>query len=191
VVFTGAFVDVASGGDAMALLANPDTSDPNNFLDYVRWGAGGTVLETLAADAGFWQAGDSVDVTTVSEGSSLAYLGLGRGSDRYLLDPTPTVSTMNDVLGGEPEFSRGDCAVDSQVDLTDAIHLLTFLLIGGVTIDCDDSCDFDDSAVLDINDAISSLTFQFLGTIPRLPPVECGPDSSADMLGCASYSDCP
>jgi hypothetical protein len=190
VIFTGAFVNVAASGDAMALLASPNLSNANNFLDYVLWGSGGAVLETLAAGAGLWEVGDSVDVSAVSEGASLAYVGIGRGSDRYLIDTTPTVGSMNDVQGGETRFSRGDCVVDSLVDLTDAIHLLTFVLIGGVTIDCDDSCDFDDSATLDINDAITSLTYQFLGTFVRLPPIDCGPDPSADALGCDQYGAC-
>lgn len=191
-VFTGLFSNAETAGDAVALLVSPDFDSPGNYIDYVRWGTGGagTRLGELAVQAGIWLEGDSVDVGVVPEGSSLAYSGFGSGPDRYVVDPSPTALSSNDILSNESRFVRGDCRQDTLVDATDVIHLLTFLFLGGVTIDCADSCDWDDSAELDFNDAIFQLTFLFLGKAVRSPPFECGPDPSVDLLGCQSFAPC-
>jgi hypothetical protein len=89
-------------------------------------------------------------------------------------------------------FKRGDANVDGGVDISDAIHILNGLFVGGVVIDCSDSADHNDDARVDISDAIHLLDHLFLGGAPPAPPYpDCGADPSADVLDCVSYPPCP
>ena len=87
-------------------------------------------------------------------------------------------------------FSRGDCNVDGETDITDAIFVLIFKFIGGVEVHCEDACDFNDDALIDISDAIGVLGFKFLGTEPPAKPRDCGDDPQVDLLTCETYPSC-
>jgi len=90
-------------------------------------------------------------------------------------------------------FLRGDSTADGGLDLADVVRILTFLFIGGVSLDCLDAADVDDSGELDLADAIKSLNYQFVGTggPPGPPgPFQCGPDPTPDELTCKEFSPC-
>jgi hypothetical protein len=87
------------------------------------------------------------------------------------------------------EFLRGDSNGDLTVDISDAVHILTALFLGGGAPACADAADADDSGELDITDAVSLLEFLFLaGKAPPAPGPEgpAGPDPTPDDLGCGS-----
>jgi hypothetical protein len=90
------------------------------------------------------------------------------------------------------DFRRGDSDADGTVNITDAVRTLGFLFQGLVDPPCVDAADADDSGFLNITDAIFTLGFLFLGGDPIPPPgtMSCGPDPSADALGCAAYEPC-
>ncbi len=89
-------------------------------------------------------------------------------------------------------FRRGDANVDGNIDISDSIHILIGLFVGGVVIDCDDSADFNDDAAVDISDAVRLLGHLFLGEPPPSAPYpDCGVDPTADRLDCLSYPPCP
>jgi hypothetical protein len=90
-----------------------------------------------------------------------------------------------------PAFSRGDCSVDGNMDISDPIRLIYFLFLSGSAISCAEACDSNDDNSLDISDGIYSLNFLFLGgTAPPLPFGACGPDPTGGNLGC-QRSGCP
>ncbi len=92
---------------------------------------------------------------------------------------------------GGAKFRRADADSSGSVDLTDAIFVLNFLFLAGVTPPCMDAADSDDSGLLDLTDGIYSLNFQFLaGPRPPAPgPEACDEDPTADDLECGSA--CP
>jgi len=88
-------------------------------------------------------------------------------------------------------FLRGDSNDSRVVDISDAVTTLNFLFLGGVAIPCLDAADANDDGRLDVSDPVSVLDFLYLGDAPPPEPYpECGTDSTADALDCAS-SACP
>jgi hypothetical protein len=90
-------------------------------------------------------------------------------------------------------FRRGDATADGTVELTDAVYLVNHLFLGRQAPDCLDAADANDDGHTDVSDAVADLGFLFLGW-PDLPlpgAAACGPDPTADALGCEAYSHCP
>ena len=80
-------------------------------------------------------------------------------------------------------FVRGDVNSDSEINLTDAILILSFLFTGGPAPACMDAADADDNRSLQITDAIRILNWLFVGmvallrpspTAPQYPTLDCG-----------------
>lgn len=125
--------------------------------------------------------------------------GLGPGVHEICLQaitpmgPLPVVCctiTIGPIGGGG--FVRGDCNVDATYNLGDVIALLDYLFIGAFAPSCLDACDASDDGVINLGDAIYVLTNLFtLGPPPPPPHPACGPDPTADPIGCVSYPPCP
>ena len=93
-------------------------------------------------------------------------------------------------LGGSPgsiqgvtfqpnRFSRGDCAADGRLNVTDAVALLLYLFRGG-EVACEDACDVDGTVDVNLSDAVFLLNFIFgrgADVIPPPGPGDCGPGS--------------
>lgn len=112
------------------------------------------------------------------------------------LDPDgslPDLGAFNDpVPPTAPDFLRGDVDGSGTSNISDAIQLLNFLFVPGVTeVPCYDGGDGNDSGNLDLADAIIILQRLFLPGTPSLPePVgECGQDPTFDSLECVT--GCP
>lgn len=89
-------------------------------------------------------------------------------------------------------FRRGDCNVDGTRDIADVIHLLGSLFTGGVAVECRDACDANDDGSMNIADAVSALASLFAGAGPLPEPFDlCGPDPTADAVGCETFGACP
>jgi hypothetical protein len=90
------------------------------------------------------------------------------------------------VTNRRPEFLRGDTNGDSKADMSDPISILGYLFLGGRIRNCRDAADVDDSGFINIADAVFELSFLFLsGAVPPPPGSRsCGPDPTADPLGC-------
>ncbi len=87
-------------------------------------------------------------------------------------------------------FLRGDVNGDARRDIADAIALLNYLFTSR-PVTCLDALDSNDDGKLDIADAIRILSHLFAAAGDLPPPFEtCGPDPTADPLGCASYPPC-
>ena len=90
---------------------------------------------------------------------------------------------------GFKDFVRGDCNMDTEIDLADPIFLLNCLFLGGPCGTCSDACDSNDDDVMDLSDAIYTLSFTFLGgPPPPLPFPTCGPDPATPW--CVAYLPC-
>ena len=160
--------------------------------------AGNAVLaEVTVADGGVTLT--ETDVGVLPEAEDLGSLDV---SDEYayvcdVLDTTIERFTPPDLPPKE-RFMRGDSNGDGQVDIGDAICLLSYLF--GSAGDeckekvsrCEDAGDANDDGVLDIADAISILSHLFAGAGDLPPPFgACGVDPTVrDALTCPTYPPC-
>ncbi len=88
-------------------------------------------------------------------------------------------------------FVRGDFSADGLYDIGDVVGLLAYLFTGGVVL-CEDAADANDDGTINVADAIYVLTNLFgAGPFPPAPHPACGPDPTADALGCVSFPPCP
>jgi len=184
------FPALGPAGDELALLRTSRATSPNNFLDYLRWGAGAAVLEVYAAAAGIWTPGEAVSTEGIALGTSIAYLGSGRGPGSYRLDTSPSFGQPNAEKPPAADFVRSDCNQDASLDLSDPITAFDFLFFAGESPPCRDACDANDDGSLDISDPVYTLGTLFLGGAPQKPPVTCGPDSGSDDITCESFVGC-
>lgn len=89
-------VSLSAADDAGAIgLYNTNTNfaDSSTILDFVQWGAAGNARESVAVEAGIWNAGGFVP--NVSAGSSIAYDGEGEVSTDWNEDDTPSLGSGN------------------------------------------------------------------------------------------------
>jgi hypothetical protein len=86
----------------------------------------------------------------------------------------------------EPTFLRGDVNGDKEVDISDAVTILSELFLGGQKIDCQDGADADDNGSVNISDAVYLLVYLFnRGLEPPAPGTSApGIDPTPDALGC-------
>src|SRR5688572_29155342 len=89
-------------------------------------------------------------------------------------------------------FSRGDSNADGRFDISDPMHSLGYLFLGGYPMECGDAADANDSGDIDISDPIYALAYLFLGGLePPAPFPECGPDPTDDTVSCDRYDAAP
>src|SRR5262249_30026418 len=147
----------------------------NDHLDYLRWGTSPVVLDAGAIEAGIWQDEDSIDVSQMPQGASIAYAGPGRGAASFRIDAPPRLGIDNTEPPPAHFFVRSDCNQDSFVDISDAVSILGFLFLGAQHPSCDRACDSNDDGGIDVSDPIHVLGFLFLGNTRQKPPIACGP----------------
>lgn len=91
---------------------------------------------------------------------------------------------------GPHELVRGDSNGDSSVDVSDAVHVLVRLFVGGGDFPCADASDANDDGVLNVTDAVRILGLLFQGGPPLPEPLSCGLDPTDDALECSDYAAC-
>jgi hypothetical protein len=98
----------------------------------------------------------------------------------------------DEYCGGlDRPFVRGDSNGDGRVDISDPVHTLNFLFLGGQVLRCRRSGDGDDNGKLEITDPIYVLNHLFLGgPAPPSPYPACGLDETPDALTCVHYDPC-
>jgi len=91
----------------------------------------------------------------------------------------PVASEVTPVFVGQallgvkgPSTPRGDVNFDAQVNLSDAVALLSHLFLGG-RADCLAAADFNLDQAVNISDPIAILGFLFLGAVGPAGSVEC------------------
>jgi hypothetical protein len=89
-----------------------------------------------------------------------------------------------ELIASVATFLRGDANTDQKVDISDAVAVLNYLFLGGVSPQCLDAADTDDSGDLNLTDAVYLLMHLFLGGDPPPSPFpDPGPDPTPDALG--------
>ena len=63
-------------------------------------------------------------------------------------------------------FVRGDANLDSRLDVSDAVLILTALFVDNSPLVCSDAADANDDGAVTITDAIRVLHFLFSGNVP-------------------------
>jgi hypothetical protein len=85
-------------------------------------------------------------------------------------------------------FSRADSTQDGNVDISDAILVLTHLFVGGAHLECRDAADANDDGRIDISDSSYILSYLFLGgPAPAAPYPDRGGDPTEDALDCLGF----
>jgi len=93
--------------------------------------------------------------------------------------------------GIPPLFTRGEANADGALDISDPLTTLRFLFQGSAPLRCFDAADADDDGKLDLSDAVYALQYLFRGSqAPPAPFPRCGPDPTADALGCTEIPGC-
>ena len=104
-----------------------------------------------------------------------------------------TPATTSGLLTIVERFTRGDCNLDSFVDIADAVRLLTVLFPTPgeipVTVTCADACDGNDDGALDVADAVALLNGLFSGGVIPGPQL-CDIDPTDDSLDCDTNDAC-
>ena len=104
-------------------------------------------------------------------------------------------ASLSGFSAGEEPFTRGDANADGIADLSDGLCILLHLFAGSGPCSepaCLDALDSDDDGDIAIADAVYLLAHLFQGS-PSPPPPRgpaCGPDPTADALGCAASPSC-
>lgn len=89
----------------------------------------------------------------------------------------------------DPNFIRGECNEDGEVDLSDAVCLLEWLFSGTPAPGCVAGTNANGDKDVDIADASYLLNFLFAGTAPPTAPFpDCGPSALKvdEALGCVA-----
>jgi hypothetical protein len=85
----------------------------------------------------------------------------------------------------DASFIRGDANDDGHVDMSDAIHVLGHLFLGGPAPYCADAADANDNGLVQLSDPITVLQVLFQGTGSIAEPYpSSGYDRTVDELSC-------
>ncbi|MEM7232975.1 MAG: FG-GAP-like repeat-containing protein, partial [Planctomycetota bacterium] len=82
-------------------------------------------------------------------------------------------------------FRRGDANSDEEVNISDAVDILTHLFVIRQDFSCSKSADVNDDGNINISDSIGLLGYLFLGSsAPPAPFPDCGLEETQDRLWC-------
>jgi len=88
-------------------------------------------------------------------------------------------------------FLRGNSNGDAKVDISDMVHILNFLFLGGQAPACGDAADVNDDGVINISDPSFGLNFLFLGGFPPPPPGAAAPGFDGTPTDSMTCGDAP
>ena len=81
---------------------------------------------------------------------------------------------------------------DGSINVADAVRILAILFLGADPPSCYDAADAEDDGLINLRDPIYILNYLFQGGPPPPPPLgTCGPDLTADNMGCEAFPACP
>jgi len=82
-------------------------------------------------------------------------------------------------------FTRGDSNGDGALDISDAVHTLSFLFLGESALECEDMADSNDDGEVDISDALRTLGHLFACDLPPPYPFpDPATDPTQDAFSC-------
>ena len=89
-------------------------------------------------------------------------------------------------------FIRGDTDASGDLEVSDPLRLLNFLLLGQPSsLDCAATADANGDSRADVSDAVYLLLHLFAGGAAPVPPFpECGGDPASEPAGCVEHEAC-
>ncbi len=116
---------------------------------------------------------------------------LGSNNGQVILSENTSGSITSNCMS--IEYLRGDHNEDGSVSVSDAVHLIEFLFLGGAPSNCPRTGDTNGSNQVDIADVVHLLNAIFGGTTTIAPPFPtCGPDTVISFISCSQYNgNCP
>jgi hypothetical protein len=177
-----AFRREASGGDEAFLAVLPPDLSGMRYSTFFGGGGNDRIRDLARSGAGdLIFGGDtySADLPLTAGAAQTRYAGAG---DSY-------VARFGPVSGAY--LKRGDADGAGDLDVSDAVFILSHLFGAGIAPSCADAADANDDGALDIADAVKVLLHLFVraGPLPE-PFEECGADATVDDLDCAEYPAC-
>jgi subtilisin family serine protease len=182
---TGQSLDVMAPGDKV-LTVSLDWADGSNTFS-------GCSAATPVA-AGVVSLLLSVDPTmTPEEVQEVLQKGaddeIGGPDDKPGWDPSYGWGRVNArrslaLLGNR--FVRGDTNSDGDVDISDAIFILSYLFDTGKPLSCRDAADANDDGLIDLSDPVQLLDYLFLGGAISGTALTCSLDLTSDTLECTA-----
>jgi hypothetical protein len=192
------FVDVDEDGNAESAGLRAERIGKGNGRVYVvhftaRDGEGGVSSGSATVLVPRDQAGGCQEPSCADDGQSFdatacPYSGGGGGIEAAGFGPKRQ-SGLGVValfrMTPEPMFLRGDVNFDADLDVSDAIGILSTLFLGGHELSCMDAGDVNDDGELDISDPVALLCHLFLGGEGiAAPSGALGVDPTPDGLRC-------
>ena len=127
-----------------------------------------------------WDFGDGS--VSVAQGAEVQHTYAARGVYEIKLKVTDSagewgeVATKVEVSETGAPFRRADSNDDGAVDLSDAVHTLNWLFLGGPAPGCIAVANTNGDDTVDLSDSVWLLNYLFLGGPPPVAPFpECGP----------------
>jgi hypothetical protein len=146
-------------------------------------------IDALGNDAWTTPAGLTRIIRSVHQTKDAGYVvagwspGNSEKEDIYLAKLAPDLPRS--------AFARGDADASGELDITDAVVVLSYLFQSGPAPTCQDAADSDDNGKVNITDPIYVLGHLFLGgPAPTEPSGKCGADPTEDRLTCEAYGAC-
>lgn len=191
-VFLGSRQYVVTVGDPprdMTLIVEP-TSDPADLDIYVRKDLPVDISDEseILADFRAEEIGTGPETLRIScrdLAPALYYVRIGNAETRTV----PYKLTLSETPC--EEFIRGHTNLGLNMNIADAVMILTFLFAQGSQPQCMDAADSNDDGSVNIADAVMILTFLFAqGAPPPAPFGKCGGDPTDDKLACSCFPPC-
>lgn len=102
------------------------------------------------------------------------------------------IAPAGGLFGQQALFRRADSNADGAVNISDPIHTLGFLFLGGTEpLTCADAADANDDGAVNLSDAVYTLDHLFRGSAAPPPPFpDCGVDPTLDGIDCQHHLPC-
>lgn len=178
---------IEAGGYLIVWLDEDGSDEPGHHANF-KLTSEGEMLMLVDSDERNNQLLDKVIFPAMEPDRSWGRYPSATG-DFEVLQGTPGESNGGAAAGAV--FRRGDANDDANVDISDAVRVLSYLFAGFDAPPCVDTGDTNDDGEVNITDAIFLLTYLFVGNqeLPA-PAGACGEDPSEDPLGCAVSTSC-
>ena len=178
---------IEAGGYLIVWLDEDGSDEPGLHANF-KLTSSGEMLMLVDSDERNNQLLDEVVFDSMEEDRSWGRYPDATGNFE-VLQATPGESNGGAAAG--PVFRRGDANDDANVDISDAVRVLSYLFAGIEEPSCLDTGDANDDGEINITDAIFLLTYLFVGNqeLPA-PAGSCGEDLTEDPLGCAVSASC-
>ncbi|MEM7230619.1 MAG: dockerin type I domain-containing protein [Planctomycetota bacterium] len=162
-------------------VRDPLTSGSRGVLRVTDWS--GEITRHEFTPGNNWSSGATPEFTVPTSSNNVEIGVIARDSrarGSYLIDDIRVITVER------TRFQRGDANQDRNIDLSDALTILSNLFLGGAHPACRDAADVDDDGIVNISDPIILLRTLFDNADVFDPLAGCVEDRTEDSLSCDS-----